>query len=177
MRPLDANLCTLEPQVAAHAAEMFSVLSDPAIYEFENGPPPSEAWLKERFARLESRQSKNGSELWLNWVIRLSSGELAGYVQATVIGSNTSYVAYELASQFWRRGIGSCAVRAVLEELSSQYDVRTFVAVLKARNFRSLALLAHLGFMSGSSSQATLYGAELDECVMVKVVGAAQNAA
>ena len=33
--------CTLEPQVEAHAAEMFSVLSDPAIYAFENELPPS----------------------------------------------------------------------------------------------------------------------------------------
>lgn len=41
----------LEPQVAAHASEMFDVLSDPAIYEFENEPPPSEAWLVERYAR------------------------------------------------------------------------------------------------------------------------------
>jgi hypothetical protein len=30
---------TLEPQVAAHADEMFGVLSDPAIYEHENAPP------------------------------------------------------------------------------------------------------------------------------------------
>lgn len=80
------------------------------------------------------RRSRDGSDLWLNWVIRLPSGELAGYVQATVKGSNTSYVAYELASRFWRRGIGSCAVRAMLEELTSRHDVRTFVAVLKARN-------------------------------------------
>lgn len=177
MRFLSAALCALEPQVAAHAAEMFPVLSDAAIYEFENAPPPSEAWLRERFAKLESRQSDDGSDLWLNWVIRLPGGELAGYVQATVTASNTSYVAYELASRFWRRGIGSCAVGAVLDELCSRYDVRTFVAVLKARNFRSLGLLSHLGFLPASSSQAALYGAEPDECVMVKVAGDARDAA
>lgn len=33
---------------------MFSVLSDPAIYEFENKPPTSEKWLAHRYERLES---------------------------------------------------------------------------------------------------------------------------
>ena len=41
----------LEPQVAEHASEMFSVLSDLAIYEFENAPPPSEDGLRARYER------------------------------------------------------------------------------------------------------------------------------
>jgi hypothetical protein len=45
---LRAGALVLEPQVAAHAAEMFRVLGDPAIYEFENAPPESEAWLARR---------------------------------------------------------------------------------------------------------------------------------
>src|SRR5438105_11650934 len=73
----------LEPQLPIHAEQMFEVLSDPAIYEYENEPPASVDWLRARFARLESRQSPDGCEKWLNWVIRLPSSELAGYVQAT----------------------------------------------------------------------------------------------
>jgi [ribosomal protein S5]-alanine N-acetyltransferase len=146
---------------------MFRVLSDPAIYEFENAPPASEAWLRERFSRLEVRRSADGTQEWLNWVVRLPSGELGGYVQATVIQPHTSLVAYELASRYWRRGIGGSAVRAVLEELASQYAVRSFVAVLKANNFRSLALLLQLGFRQGSSEQAITYGVEQDEMLMV----------
>ncbi|WP_255420698.1 hypothetical protein [Paucibacter sp. KBW04] len=41
MRTLSHTLLQLEPQTAAHAQEMFSVLSDPRIYEFENSPPSS----------------------------------------------------------------------------------------------------------------------------------------
>ena len=55
MRTLAAPPFVLEPQLAAHAQEMFTVLSDPAIYEFENAPPIDEEWLRKRFARLESR--------------------------------------------------------------------------------------------------------------------------
>ena len=72
--------CTLEPQVEAHAAAMYGVLSDPAIYEFENEPPQSLQWLTERFRRLERRRSPDGAEQWLNLVIRLPDGALAGYV-------------------------------------------------------------------------------------------------
>jgi len=168
LRTLTTPLCTLEPQFASHAAEMFTVLSDPAIYEFENAPPVSEAWLATRFAKLEARRSADGTQQWLNWVIRLPSDELAGYVQATVLPSGTALVAYELASRYWRRGIGSSAVAAMLEELAGEHGVNTFVAVLKAGNFRSLGLLASLGFAPGTADQAVTFGAEPDEVVMVK---------
>ena len=168
MRTLNATLCSLEPQTVAHAHEMFAVLSDPAIYEFENGPPPSEAWLAERYARLEQRRSPDGRQLRLNWVIRLPSGELAGYVQATVYESDAALVAYELASNYWRRGIGSSAVSAMLNELQTTYRARRFVAVLKRANYRSMALLRHLGFEPATAQQAVEFGAEPDEAVMVK---------
>lgn len=168
MRTVRASCCMLEPQVAAHAHEMFELLSDPAIYEFENEPPPSEAWLRHRYSLLESRGSPDGTQKWLNWVVRLQSGELAGHVQATVLQSGASYVAYELASRHWRRGIGSSAVKAMLEELGSVYGVHTFVAVVKAANYRSLALLGRLGFGPASPREIAEYGAEPDERVMVK---------
>jgi RimJ/RimL family protein N-acetyltransferase len=168
MRTLTTPLCTLEPQLAAHAAEMFQVLADPAIYEFENEPPQNEAWLRERFAKLEARRSADGSQHWLNWVIRLPTGELAGYVQATVLPSGVCHVAYELASRHWRRGIGSSAVAAMMGELSSHHGVRTFVAVLKARNFRSRGLLVKLGFRPASPDEAQACGAEPDELAMVR---------
>ena len=169
MRTIKTALCTLEPQIVAHAAEMFHVLSDAAIYEFESSPPPSEAWLAERYARLERRVSADGREAWLNWVVRLPAGEPAGYVQATVLESGHALVAYELASRFWHQGIGRCAVSAMLDELQFHHGVRLFVAVFKRANFRSQALLRSLGFQPASSSQAVEFQAEPDECVMVKV--------
>lgn len=176
MRSIVATRCILEPLVVAHAAEMFRVLGDPAIYEFENEPPPSEEWLAWRFGRLESRGSADGAEKWLNWVVRLPSRSLAGYVQATVQQSGVAFVAYELNSRYWRQGIGSSAVRAMLDELRSGYSVHTFVAVLKAKNFRSEALLYSLGFNPGDPEQQARYRDGPDELVMVRVAVQAQNA-
>lgn len=155
---------------------MFVVLSDPAIYEFERVPPPSVEKLAAGFRRMEARVSPDGSEKWLNWIARLPNQELAGYVQATVLQSGTSYVAYEFASKHWRQGIGSAAVGAMLAELELSYGVRLFVAVLKAANFRSMGFLRHLGFKPGTPEDARAFAAEHDETVMVKVSSADESA-
>jgi RimJ/RimL family protein N-acetyltransferase len=161
MNRVDAGTLVLEPQLTVHAAELFDVLSDPAIYEFESSPPVSAAWLAERFATLESRGSPDGTEQWLNWVIRLPTGGLAGYVQATIASDGTAHIAYVFGSKFWRKRIGSAAVRAMLVELASAYGVQTFSATLKERNYRSLALLRSLGFETAGVSGS-------DEVVMCK---------
>ena len=118
MHILHTPRCTLEPLMAAHAEAMFAVLSDPAIYEFENAPPTSLQRLHQRYHRLESRCAPDGSAQWLNWALRLPNGALAGVVQATVLRSGAALVAYELASAFWRQGIASAAVTAMLDELA-----------------------------------------------------------
>jgi RimJ/RimL family protein N-acetyltransferase len=175
MNVIRTDTLTLEPQVAAHAAEMFAVLVDPAIYEFENSPPESVAWLLRRFEALESRLSPDGEEQWLNWVVRLSTGALAGYVQATIGRDRAAHVAYVLGSKFWGRGVGSTAVKAMLNELVVSYGVSTFVATLKRRNYRSVALLRRLGFAEDRSRSASAETLESDEIVMLKAMSAANG--
>lgn len=167
MRTILSAGCVLEPLVEDHAAEMFEVLSDPAIYEFENGPPPSAEWLTTRYRALEKRGPQEGSELWLNWVIRLPEGSLAGYVQATVMPAGVACLACELNSRHWQQGIGRRAVLAMLEELNSFYGVTTYIAVLKAMNFRSKALLNSLGFVTGDLFTQEQYRDEADEQAMI----------
>jgi [ribosomal protein S5]-alanine N-acetyltransferase len=147
------------------------VLSDPAIYEYENEPPPSVEWLRARFARLESRQSADGREQWLNWVIRLPTSELIGYVQATVHANGRAAIAYELSSAWWGRGLASAAVRAVIAELVQQHRVRSLGAVLKRDNQRSLRLLQRLGFSLASPDDHAKLGVEPGELLMQRGIG------
>jgi ribosomal-protein-alanine N-acetyltransferase len=146
MRVIETDSFILEPQVATHADEMFIVLGDPAIYEYENKPPPSLEWLCERFTRLEARRSPEGREQWLNWVIRLPTSELIGYVQATVRSDGRATIAYQLSSRYWGRGLAHRAVQAMISELVEHYHIRSLSAVLKQQNLRSLRLLERLGF-------------------------------
>jgi ribosomal-protein-alanine N-acetyltransferase len=168
MRIIETDRLTLEPQIASHANEMFVVLSDPAIYEYENQPPQSLEWLRVRFVKLETRVSPDGHEQWLNWVIRLPASVLIGYVQATILPEGRAAIAYVLSSAYWGRGLGRQAVSAMISELVEQYGVRSFFAVLKLENFRSVRLLEHLGFDFASPEQQMTHSMEPGEILMCR---------
>ena len=165
-RPLASSRLILEPQVAAHADEMFAVLSDPAIYQYENEPPASVEWLRERFARLESRRSDDGQQQWLNWVLRLRGAGLIGYVQATVFPTGVAMIAYVLSSRYWGRGLAREACEAMLAELRAGYGVGGAWAVFKRANLRSLRLLERLGFAPAAPESCPECAVASDELVM-----------
>jgi ribosomal-protein-alanine N-acetyltransferase len=166
MHVIETGSLTLEPQTAAHAEEMFAVLSDPAIYEYENEPPPSLEWLRVRFTQLESRRSADGQEQWLNWVIRLPTSELIGYVQATVDADGRAAIAYELSSAYWGRGLARRAVQAMISELGQRYQVRRLTAVFKRNNLRSMRLLERLGFSPAATERHRKHQVEPGELLM-----------
>jgi RimJ/RimL family protein N-acetyltransferase len=167
VRVIEAPGLTLEPQVAAHAEAMFAVLSDPAIYEHENAPPASLDTLRERYRKLETRRSRDGREQWLNWVVRLPDGELAGYVQATVYPDLRGCdIAYEFASRYWGRGLARTAVEAMIGELAAHYGVGALSAILKRGNERSRRFLERLGFALASPEQHRYRTVADDELLM-----------
>ena len=155
MRHIMAEGLSLEPQVVAHAEEMFVVLSDPAIYQYENQPPESLEWLRGRYAKLASRQSADGQEKWLNWVVRLPTSELIGYVQATVRSNNEANIAYEFSSAYWGRDLAHQSAQVMMAELRDQYGVRGMSAVLQENNHRSKRLLERLGFKLALADAST----------------------
>ena len=166
MRHLESPRLSLEPLTAAHAEAMFEVLSDPAIYAFENAPPASVERLRERYAKWETRRSDDGRQQWLNWVLRVRSGTLIGYVQATVEADGSAWIAYELASAYWGRGLASEAVRAMASELASQYRVHMLRAMFKRANRRSLRLLERLGFEPSPDKDCMRFDVPADEALM-----------
>ena len=170
MHVIKTGNLTLAPQTVAHADEMFVVLSDPAIYEHENEPPPSLEWLRARFTKLESRRSPDGQEQWLNWVIRLPTSELIGYAQATVRANGRAAIAYALSSAHWGRGLACQAVQVMISELVEHYQVRSLSAVLKRGNLRSLRLLERLGFSLASPEKHVEHQVERGELLMQREI-------
>jgi RimJ/RimL family protein N-acetyltransferase len=166
VRALNTRGVTLEPQIAAHAPEMFELLCDPAIYEYENEAPASAQALVERFTRLESRTSPDGTQQWLNWIVRLHSGDVAGYVQATVHPDGRAAIAYVLGSRYWGKGIASRSVVAMIGELREHHGARDCIAILKSMNGRSLRLLERLGFAPASPQDLGIT-IDPDETVMI----------
>ncbi len=166
MRTLEIGNLVLEPQTALHADEMFVVLSDPAIYAYENEPPASPDWLRTRFTKLETRQSADGTEQWLNWVVRLRGAALIGYVQATIGREGRASIAYVFSSASWGRGYASQAVDIMMAELALHYEVRRFFATFKRENQRSCRLLERLGFALASPALHVEQDVEPDEFLM-----------
>jgi ribosomal-protein-alanine N-acetyltransferase len=166
LRIVRTAVVTLEPQLAAHAEEMFVVLADPAIYEYENEAPRSLEWLPERYRKLESRRSPDGTQQWLNWVVRMPESGLIGYVQATVHPDGRAAIAYELGSAWWGRGLARQAVQAMITELVASHGVRELTAVFKHDNLRSRRLLERLGFTPASARRHAELEVEADEALM-----------
>jgi len=169
MHTLIAGDLLLEPLTAAHADEMFIVLSDAEIYGYlDYGPPSSAAQLRERYSRLEARQSPDGSQAWLNWIVRTPGAAPLGYVQATVIQPRTAWIAYVFSSRHWGRGHAFNAVGATMEHLQSAHGVNRFLATVEVENHRSIVLLARLGFGPAAPDQANQHQLSASERLFVR---------
>jgi RimJ/RimL family protein N-acetyltransferase len=147
MTPIESSTLRLEPLVVAHAEEMFESLSADAIYDYMPGQPPSSvAALRARYVQLATRQSPNGRDQWLNWIVRLRSGQCAGFVQATIYPALTGDFAFVLSPEYWGRGIAFEACRAALPYLANECEVAALYATVDPMNARSIRLLLRLGF-------------------------------
>jgi RimJ/RimL family protein N-acetyltransferase len=155
MRVLRGSGVVLEPQVAAHAAELFAILADKRLYDYlDDEPMADEASLRARLQRLESRKSPDGAEDWLNWIVRNGDGVLVGYVQATMYPDGHADIGYVVGADHWRRGHAFAAVTAVLAELAMGYGVTRLRATCDPANAGSIGLLGRLGFAEVEDAEA-----------------------
>jgi ribosomal-protein-alanine N-acetyltransferase len=150
--PIESRSLRLEPLLAAHAEEMFRPMSAAAIYDYMPGQPPtSTSTLRQRYMQLEKGWSADGSERWLNWVVRLNSRECVGFVQTTIYPQLTADFAFAFAPAQWGRGVAFEACSAVLPYLGRDFAVRELFATVDPRNVRSVRLLQRLGFLGVQS--------------------------
>ena len=169
MRVITTAALVLEPLVTGHAEAMFEVLSDPEIYRYlDDGPPPCVDYVRERYARLERRQSPDGSQLWLNWVVRVAGHAPAGYVQATLFPPDGAWIAYCLGRAHWGHGYAQAATRAVLEHLGTEYGRTHFLAMVAAGNARSIRLLERLAFRPATAEEFPEHKRSADDRLFVR---------
>lgn len=150
--PLHGPRLHLEPLHARHAAALFPLISDPALYIWiDHGPPASAERLREVYRQLQGRRSPDGHELWLNWALFAdpAPGPL-GYVQASLLADGRAWVAYLLGRGAWGRGLASEAVAVMLQHLFGTLGARQAMAMVEQDNARSIALLQRLGFERAS---------------------------
>jgi [ribosomal protein S5]-alanine N-acetyltransferase len=168
MTPLAAGALRLEPLRQPHAAALYPLLADPALYVYmDHGPPASEQALADVYTRLETRQSPDGTEQWLNWVVQAADGQALGFVQATVFGQQQAWVAYVLGRAHWGQGHARLSVAAMLAHLQGEHGVRQCLACVERANARSLRLLQNLGFEVADARTAQAHALTPTEVLLV----------
>lgn len=162
----------LEPLVVAHAEAMFEILGEPELYRYlDYPPPPSIEHLRSVYARLEQRKSPDGSQHWLNWIVRPRGRDPVGYVQATVTSHHSAWVGFVFSSRHWGRGYATQAAQAMLAHVACAHGVARFLATVEVANQRSIRLLERLGFHQATAQE--LKGHELSptEILFVRCAG------
>lgn len=139
---IETDRLTLEPLRPDHAAEMAPALDDPSLHEFIGGHPATEAELRDRYERQSAGASPDGTQAWLNWVVRVrATGAPAGTVQATVTG-DAAELAWVIAIQ--RRGYAAEATAAMATWLRAG-GVRTLTAHIHPDHTASARVATRLG--------------------------------
>lgn len=130
-----------------HAAELFPLLQNKGLYTFiPEDPPESVEALVRRYKFLEARKSPDGSEHWLNWVMRVHSGEAVGTLQATVEAGGEAFVAYMVFPEHWKKGYAKAGLGLMIGILEQDYGVSVVKALVDTRNEASIRLLEGLAF-------------------------------
>jgi [ribosomal protein S5]-alanine N-acetyltransferase len=154
MQRLVVDELTLEPLLPIHAAAMYEVLKDPELYRYlDYAPPPSAEHLRDVYERLQARKSPDGTQHWLNWVVRVNDGAPIGYVQATVEGDGSAWIGVVFSREHGGRGYATRATGTVLEHLSETWDVTRFLATIEQANEGSIRLFERLGFRDASEEE------------------------
>jgi len=151
------------------ADEMFRLLSASEIYEeMEEVPPASIEALRRRYEFLSKQSSPDGTEWWLNWIVRnAETNEAMGFVQATVVkAKGSAAIAYVLHPRFWGKGYARMAVANMLEILRMTYKVKEFVATVNESNTASVKLLKHFSFKE--TSRTPIEGGKIELAFCLK---------
>lgn len=149
--PLLGSRIELEPLRVEHAHEMAALLDDPALHTFIGGQPETLSQLQEKYRRQVAGRSPDGSQLWLNWVVRRrDDGRAVGTVQATVTNGTspgngpTAEMAWVVASAYQGRGYAREAAQVLVAWLRSQ-GARTVLAFVHPEHQASRGVARAIG--------------------------------
>jgi RimJ/RimL family protein N-acetyltransferase len=147
---IETDRLILEPLRVGHAAEMAPALDDVRLHRYIGGRPASVDQLWERYRRQSVGWSPDGTEGWLNWVVRhRASGAAVGTVQATVsrIGDLLqAELAWVVATGHQRRGYAAEAAAGMAGWLRGQ-GIDRFVAHVHPAHRASQRVAERLGLV------------------------------
>jgi RimJ/RimL family protein N-acetyltransferase len=139
---------TLEPLRLDHAEELYPVLDDQALHEFIGGRPATLDELRQRFESQSAGGPADGSQGWLNWVVRRrGDGVALGTVQATITEEEygvAATVAWVIGTAYQGQGYGREAARQMVAWLRRR-GVAVVLAFVNPDHLASAAVAQSLG--------------------------------
>ncbi|WP_053206551.1 GNAT family N-acetyltransferase [Jiangella muralis] len=146
MSRIVAGRCELVPLTVDDAADMVDVLSDPALYTYIGGAPPTLPWLRERYARLVAGRSPDGRQQWHNWIVRRTlDAHAVGTVQATITDEGRqAEIAWIVGAAFQGQGYATTAAVALVQWLDAR-GVQTVTAHVHPEHQASMAVARRAG--------------------------------
>lgn len=138
----------LRQATEADADAIFSLFSDPRVTEFHD--LDTFTHLDEARAVVERRKVGFETDRGIRWAIAIKpSNSLIGSCGFTWDrASNLAEVGYELASHYWRKGIMTEALSAILTYGFEVEGLDNIIAEVMLENVASQQLLKKLGFQS-----------------------------
>jgi RimJ/RimL family protein N-acetyltransferase len=140
-RVIATERLTLLPLRIEYAVPMAEVLSDPALYAFTGGEPPTMEALEARYRRQLAGPDSADDE-WLNWVVQYKD-ELIGYVQATIT-AGTAEIAWVIGTAWQGRGFAKEAAQGMVTWLQTR-EAGRIIAHVHPDHAASAAVAAAIG--------------------------------
>ncbi|MEV0410361.1 GNAT family N-acetyltransferase [Streptomyces sp. NPDC050448] len=146
---------SLEPLRTEHAQEAFPVLDDVRLHTWTGGEPSSLEELQARYARQSPGRSPDGSQGWLNWMLRrVEDGRLVGTVQATLYrtesGGLEASLAWVTGVEHQGRGYAREGAQAMAAWLSS-HQVSALAAYVHPEHAASAGVARALGLTASDT--------------------------
>jgi RimJ/RimL family protein N-acetyltransferase len=146
----------LDPLRVKDAEEMAPLLADPGLHTYIGGVPATVGELRERYRRQVGGRSPDGSQRWLNWVVRRrDSGHAVGTVQATISVRNDASiaeVAWVIAASYQRRGYARESAAEMLRWLR-RHGIGSVVAYVHPEHDASAAVARALGLRATEATR------------------------
>jgi RimJ/RimL family protein N-acetyltransferase len=143
----------LEPLRVGHAAEAALAFDDVHLHTYLGSAPATVDELRSRFRRQSAGHSADGTQDWLNWMVReRASDALAGTVQATVHHAGEHHdgrrlraeVAWVVVAAFQGKGIATEAATVMVDWLRRS-GVEVIIAHVHPDNQASNGVARNLG--------------------------------
>lgn len=136
----------MRPLTVDDADAMTSVLSDPSLYAFTGGEPPTRDDLERRYTVQVRGHSRDGTERWINSVVVLRAEQQPiGYVQATIpVNGDPAEIAWVIGRPWQGQGHARRAARLLLDDLAAQ-GIEVVVAHIHPEHEASQRIATRLG--------------------------------